>query len=419
MSGSEKANGAGRRRMDPAEAKKEIVDAFRDLFVRERAAAPSFRSIAAQAGISPNLVSYYFPDRDALIVDVLTRALPEFRASLAELSDLNAVAGAGLSRASAFSLWVSGAVRARRDVFRIWGEALVQARHSEVVAEAVRPWVCVWQRAWSADNDFHQRILSEYAVAEMIGLLPLSDMTDYALIMSEAFLRYEARRAGVVASEADERTWYKHICRPSFDDKVHASSVMNDVKRSLLDASADIISEQGASAVSHRSVAQRAGASLSSTTYHFDGREALVRGGIGRLFERLVASPDTAPRRGDSLLETIQMIGPGEYEPGTPERARGSAALAIAEIALEASVNPEIRSLSWELRRIRGLITRQSLSRTVSPWLKVSGSDAMDFAIWRSGLVLLGGAAPELVTYTPEQTMRVWRLHFPPADWSS
>ena len=49
-----------------------------------------------------------------------------------------------------------------------------------------------------------------------------------------------------------------------------------DRRQAIIDAAAAIIRESGPSAVSHRSVAKRAGCSLSATTYYFDGLEDLL-----------------------------------------------------------------------------------------------------------------------------------------------
>ena len=47
-------------------------------------------------------------------------------------------------------------------------------------------------------------------------------------------------------------------------------------RQAIIEAAAAIIRESGPSAVSHRSVAKRAGCSLSATTYYFDGLEDLL-----------------------------------------------------------------------------------------------------------------------------------------------
>lgn len=49
-----------------------------------------------------------------------------------------------------------------------------------------------------------------------------------------------------------------------------------DRRQAIIDAAAAIIRESGPSAISHRSVAKRAGCSLSATTYFFDGLEDLL-----------------------------------------------------------------------------------------------------------------------------------------------
>ena len=49
-----------------------------------------------------------------------------------------------------------------------------------------------------------------------------------------------------------------------------------DRRQAIIEAAAAIIRESGPSAISHRTVAKRAGCSLSATTYYFDGLEDLL-----------------------------------------------------------------------------------------------------------------------------------------------
>ncbi|UWM48224.1 TetR family transcriptional regulator [Streptomyces carpaticus] len=57
----------------------------------------------------------------------------------------------------------------------------------------------------------------------------------------------------------------------------------------IIDATLDLIAEEGIARVSHRRIAARAGVPLGSMTYHFDGMDQLLREAFGRFTDRMVA----------------------------------------------------------------------------------------------------------------------------------
>lgn len=78
----------------------------------------------------------------------------------------------------------------------------------------------------------------------------------------------------------------------------------------LIEAAAEIIRESGPGAVSHRSVARRAGCSLSATTYYFNGLDDLLHQ-AGRLNISLWAS------RAERVADEVESLA---YLPGVHQR---------------------------------------------------------------------------------------------------
>lgn len=66
------------------------------------------------------------------------------------------------------------------------------------------------------------------------------------------------------------------VSTPTSRPETRVTQRGEDRRQAIIDAAAAIIRESGPSAVSHRSVARRAGCSLSATTYYFDGLEDLL-----------------------------------------------------------------------------------------------------------------------------------------------
>lgn len=63
---------------------------------------------------------------------------------------------------------------------------------------------------------------------------------------------------------------------PDPSDGVRPTARGQDRRQAIIDAAAEIIREEGPSAVSHRAVARRARCSLSATTYYFKGLDDLL-----------------------------------------------------------------------------------------------------------------------------------------------
>lgn len=142
-------------------------------------------------------------------------------------------------------------------------------------------------------------------------------------------------------------------------------------RQEIIEAAAEIIREAGPGAVSHRSVARRAGCSLSATTYYFDGLDDLLyQAGlvniamwasraekVADLVESLEHLPDlhgrveillqaTLPAEGPYLGHYVQLISAGSvvavgqaYRDG---RQRLNAAVARVLNRLGSDVRPEM-----------------------------------------------------------------------------
>jgi AcrR family transcriptional regulator len=69
-------------------------------------------------------------------------------------------------------------------------------------------------------------------------------------------------------------------------------------RRRILDAALELVGEGGPDRITHRSVAERAGISLGSTTYHFGSREELIRAAFRRYLAeaKVMLSEIAAPR---------------------------------------------------------------------------------------------------------------------------
>ncbi|MFF5882499.1 TetR/AcrR family transcriptional regulator [Streptomyces sp. NPDC012589] len=86
----------------------------------------------------------------------------------------------------------------------------------------------------------------------------------------------------------------------------------------ILDATLDLIADEGIARVSHRRIASRAGVPLGSMTYHFEGIDHLLKEAFGRFTDHIVAVFDThlaaaADRAGarEAVVDLVHTLSEG------------------------------------------------------------------------------------------------------------
>jgi DNA-binding transcriptional regulator YbjK len=127
-------------------------------------------------------------------------------------------------------------------------------------------------------------------------------------------------------------------------------------REAILRAAVALIGEQGPDALTHRAVADRAGVSLSATTYWFSSKEEIFREAVAlaageevERLERLVL--DLAPRHVTPAAWARELsaalAADVEQNPARP--------VAMYEFVLEASRQPELRDevARWETAHLR------------------------------------------------------------------
>jgi DNA-binding transcriptional regulator YbjK len=127
-------------------------------------------------------------------------------------------------------------------------------------------------------------------------------------------------------------------------------------REAILHAAVALIGEQGPDALTHRAVAERAGVSLSATTYWFSSKEEIFREAValaaGEEVERLEQLVlDLAPRHVTPAAWARELsaalAADVQHNPARP--------VAMYEFVLEASREPELRDevARWETAHLR------------------------------------------------------------------
>ena len=127
-------------------------------------------------------------------------------------------------------------------------------------------------------------------------------------------------------------------------------------REAILRAAVELIGEQGPDALTHRAVADRAGVSLSATTYWFSSKEEIFREAVAlaageevQRLERLVL--DLAPRHVTPIAWAHELSAALAAD----VRRNPAQPVAMYEFVLEASRQPDLRDevARWETAHLR------------------------------------------------------------------
>ncbi len=141
---------------------------------------------------------------------------------------------------------------------------------------------------------------------------------------------------------------------------MHASSTTRrpagEIRSAIVDATIRIIGREGVTAVTHRAIADEAGVSLSSTTYHFASKDEIVGAALERVAELEIAGARAdaaafAARDDVTDSDTFAALLLDWLEPQVGGD-RELVARAGYHLALEAAHRPELRAIhrAWSMR---------------------------------------------------------------------
>jgi AcrR family transcriptional regulator len=181
--------------------------------------------------------------------------------------------------------------------------------------------------------------LAAFLAAELPWWLLLAEDAEYRVLSQEAVSRAVMLASG--APDAVLPTMWLQRALAAPDPRVAVQA--GGAKRKIIEAAAEVLVEGGVQALTHREVARRSSASLSSLTYHFASLDELIRWAF------------------------LWLFGPGGE--GLQGRGVEAGPLALFELPLQALRDPGLASLATAFRRrlaqeaARGEIDAQALGR--------------------------------------------------------
>lgn len=349
---------------------------FRDL---------TLRPLAEASGATVATLTYHFGSKAQLI----ERLVRQERAADAEQHVAFADRYAALPRLTPTSLaalieaYLEEAAGHARVPNMIWSELLLQAAADVEARTLLAPWIEERRRFWLSllEGRIEAPIMwaaaiMGYATDETIHSLAQGDDPDYRLLRRMGIERLTTRGAGRDLSHPDLFDAVLRRLDPALAMPGAATpdEPFSPRARLIAQAAGEVIVAQGAEAVTHRAVGERADTPASSVAYHFRTRLDLLRAGLIVIYR--VAQGRLAPRSAEGQLE-------------------GFVARGTASVALAAAREPELSAFATDLRRLRGENLRRRLVEHLGERPDLDLCTAQAVSIARLGATLLALAADE------------------------
>jgi len=283
----------------------------------------SLRAVADSIGAAGSAASHRFGDRAGLVTAVCDTAVMRERVQMQQFLP-GVEVDTGDELAAILCEWLEQRVRWNRKQARACSELLLVSYRDPYFGAFGGQWTGACRemiaRLYPAASEDGVRAMAAFLSVEIASWLLLADDPQFRLASGEALRRVALLGGG--KGGALPVFWLGRGLKT-----VDAAKPMDltGTKQKIVEATAHIILESGVQALTHREIAKRSGASLSSLTYHFESLNDLIRSGL-----RLIFSP-------------------GQPAPAAPGRA-----LVGYELTLQALRDPFLAPLAATVRRRLG-----------------------------------------------------------------
>ena len=266
-----------------------LIDAAFDLVGEGGWADFSLRAAAETIGSAGSAASHRFGDRAGLVSAVSEEALAREAAGMAAF--LSGVVPSGPAELAAMlNEWLEQRARTGRRLGRMSAELMRASGRDRDLEGFAGRWLdlaATWiGRLHPAAPDSARRAVAGFLAAETPFRLLLADDPEFRLVSQESL-----GRAVVLALRGRDLPPPCWLQRSLALAPPQGPSGLQGVKQASVEAAARLIAEGGVLSLTHREIAKRSGASLSSLTYHFNSLDDLIRQG----FEGLFAAPAPPP----------------------------------------------------------------------------------------------------------------------------
>lgn len=277
------------------ETTERILDAARAVIAERGLAGAGLRVVAERAGVSVGTINYRIGDRAALI-----EAVAEREVTLLGTARERWRARVGTTHVRAAEVlpdlviaWLDEGAGERRVSAIVTVELALAARRMPAASAATGRLLSAHGDLWRdllAGAERLAALVADYCFDEQVFSILLAGDTDYRLLRAStirALLAEPWPRSSRAASD-----WHMHLVErlalPSAA-ALDAGAPPLGPKATIADRIGDLLLAHGFATVSHRVVAQDAGAPLSTIAHHFPAQRDLVLGGVEALYRRMRA----------------------------------------------------------------------------------------------------------------------------------
>jgi AcrR family transcriptional regulator len=303
-----------------------LIEASFDLVAKGGWGDFSLRAVADSIGAAGSAASHRFGDRAGLVTAVCDAAIERERAQMESFLPCVEL-GAGEELTAVLYAWLEERLRKNCKQARACSELLLVSYRDPAFRgfgvrwmDLCRQMIARLSPGLPAEG---ARDLAAFLLVEIAYWLLRAEHPAFRLTGREALRRMVMLGGG----EAGPLPVY-WLARTLEQPAIPAPLALTGTKLRIVEATAAIIADAGVQALTHREIAKRSGASLSSLTYHFQSLDDLIRNGFQQLF------------------------APGYPAPPLPGRA-----VVGYELVLQALRDPSLAPLAAGVRRrmIRGL----------------------------------------------------------------
>ena len=325
-------------------------------------AAMSARRISLAAGAPVSSIYHHFESLEHLFLasqrECRSRAAAWCEAQLAQVFDLE---GRLEHFAEFFAHIVDAWSQGCRPLAFAWRECELLAARSPLFVDEARCWRAVWRDFWQCAGVHFGLGDGVFLVERLFDSESLFHMITWRRAIDRAALGEIAR--GVVSWLSGEPA----LAAP-WRDVAHAAVLRDaprpverdDATKRIMAAAAELVGAQGVAGVTHRAVADRAGATLGAVSHKFRTKAALLNAAFEGLYAAMTgqdAEPEVPPRA--SLSPEVLA---DEIASALPRSARLAG---VDDLAVSAARDPLLSAFGAQLRYLRGRSSRAALQAIV------------------------------------------------------
>ena len=369
-----------------------LLRAAARLVAKDGFAGLTLRPLAAELGLSVSSLTSRYGSREDIIARVLAEAAAEDRHNLGAWAQMRdrIPTGQGLAIADVAEMMLDHAAADRRDLSVLFLECVQAGGWDSQVRSALSEWRDVRADAWNGlarhaglpEVVVRSGLIEGYFIDEFAYSVALADIPAYRALRRLCLRRLFANLLPDRDPRLDDGALGDVLYELLAEDVtapgvVHGVALPQDWRLDAAKCCAIQLTQQGVSAVTHRSVAALAGLRPTTLAYRYPTQEDLVIAGLEYIITRLLTS-----------VADVEASGSGDLVPADPmeglDVGRATFAVAVAAIRI-----PRLAPCAADMRRRRGINLLRLLQSRSQDYARMDRLSAQTLAVGVIGSALL------------------------------